>query len=110
MTAFPLPEGYCPEIEAEAVMYKADELIKLLESRFYYLNDKSEFYALTDDEEHEFELLMQTRERLAGAWWPCGASITEEKIKESLPRWNKQLTDLSFTPLSEKTIASNHYG
>ena len=110
MTAFPLPPDYCQEIEAEAVMHKADELIKLFEFRFLYLNFKSEFYELTDDELYECELLVQARERLAGTWWPCGASITEEKTKESLPRWNKQLLDLGFTPLSEKTIALNHCG
>ena len=107
---FSLPPGYCQKIEAEAIMHKTDELIKILESRFFYLNDKGEFYELTDDELHESELLMQTIERLAGTWWPCVATKTEEKTKESLPRWNKQLTDLGFTPLSEKTIALNHYG
>ena len=109
---FSLPPGYCQKIEAEAVLHKTDELIKICERRMFYLNDKGEFYQLTDREFLEVEELKEMMNKLdCWEWqWECKYLMTEEKTKESLPRLNKQLTDLGFTPLSEKTIALNHYG
>ena len=110
MNSFPLPSGYCPEVDPESIVHKINELIKLCDKRFYYLNDKSEFYELTEDEWFESEELRTLIEFLIPFHLPCMDSMTAAKTKESLPRLNKQLLDMGFTPLSEKTIALPHYG
>lgn len=105
MNPFPLPSAYCLEVDSESIVHKIDELIKLCDRRFYYLNDKSEFYELTEDEWFESEELRRLVEFLVPFHLPCMDSMTAAKTKESLPRLNKQLLDMGFTPLSEKTIA-----